>query len=100
MPKFYFHIRTSSNFHVDVDGREFESSDLARLEAISAIQEALSECIARGRTIDGRRFEIADVTGAIVEVVSFDEAIRSAHVARVIRPQVARKAADDQGPPD
>jgi hypothetical protein len=34
--------------------------------------------MARGHTIDGRWFEIADEAGVTVEVVSFNEAIRSA----------------------
>ncbi|TFE95775.1 hypothetical protein B5M44_21155 [Shinella sumterensis] len=78
MPKFFFHIRTAFNFQPDEDGWEFGSSALARLGAIAAIREALSPAMSRGHTIDGRWFEIADEAGATVEVVSFNEAIRSA----------------------
>ncbi|WP_440531325.1 DUF6894 family protein [Shinella oryzae] len=78
MPKFFFHIRTAFNFHADPFGKEFESSGLARLGAIAAVREALSQALSRGHTIDGRWFEIADEAGVIVEVVSFNEAIRSA----------------------
>lgn len=77
MPKFFFHIRTAFNFHSDEDGREFESSALARSGAIAAVREALSQAMSRGHTIDGRWFEIADEAGVTVEVVSFNEAIRS-----------------------
>lgn len=78
MPKFFFHIRTAFNFHADEHGQEFGSSGLARLGAIAAVREALSQAMARGHTIDGRWFEIADEAGVTVEVVSFNEAIRSA----------------------
>ncbi|MDP9590096.1 UNVERIFIED_ORG: hypothetical protein J2W19_002652 [Shinella zoogloeoides] len=94
MPKFYFHIRTALDFHVDVDGRELQSSDHARLCAIEAIREALSQCIARGRTIDGRVFEITDESGNLVEVVSFNEAIRDAQQANVRRREAASSLLD------
>lgn len=76
MPKFFFHIRTAFNFHADEDGREFGSSALARLGAIAAVREALSQAMSRGHTIDGRWFEIADEADEIVEIVSFNEAIQ------------------------
>jgi hypothetical protein len=76
VPKFFFHIRTAFNFQPDEEGLEFGSSALARSGAIAAIRDALSQAMSRGQTVDGRWFEIADEAGTIVEVVSFNEAIR------------------------
>lgn len=76
MPKFYFHIRSAFQIHHDTHGNEFESIHLARKAAIAAVREALSQCTARGRTIDGRSFEIADEHGNILDVIPFTRAIQ------------------------
>lgn len=78
MPRYFFNIRTAVALHRDLEGEVFETSDLARQEAVCAAREILSGCAARGQTIDGRSFEIVDEKGVIVEIVSFMSAIRLA----------------------
>lgn len=71
MPRFYFHIRDGDLFDIDPNGLEFASLQHAVLDARKAAREMLAEKLLANEHIDGQRFEIADETGEVVELVTF-----------------------------
>ena len=74
MPRFYFHIVTSSMTIPDPEGTELASLEAARVEAIQDARALMSAAILKGLDISSRRIEIHDENGLVL-VVPFSDAI-------------------------
>jgi hypothetical protein len=75
MPRFHMHIRHADELLEDGEGEEFPSLVEARTEAVMAARELMAAAIASGKRPKRSSFEIADESGRIVLVMSFEEAI-------------------------
>lgn len=75
MPRYHFHVRSSSDFVEDAEGRELPGPEAARREAVKGIRSILSEEIARGRIDLRGRVEVVDDAGAPVLTVPFAAAV-------------------------
>jgi len=74
--KFYFHVRDIESYDEDVEGTELPSLSAAVEEARQSAREMVAELVLQDALVDGRRFEIADETGDVLEVVSFKDVVR------------------------
>ena len=74
--KFYFHIRDNESYDEDVVGTELPSLSAAVEEARQSAREMVAELVLQDALVDGRRFEIADETGDILETVTLKEVVR------------------------
>ncbi|WP_413708544.1 DUF6894 family protein [Rhizobium sp. Rhizsp82] len=74
--KFYFHVRDIESYDEDVEGTELSSLSAAVEEARQSAREMVAELVLQDALVDGRRFEIADETGDILETVTFKEVVR------------------------
>ena len=74
--KFFFHVRDIETYDEDVEGTELPSLSAAVEEARQSAREMVAELVLQGALVDGRRFEIADETGDVLEVVSFKDVVR------------------------
>ena len=75
MPRFFFNVIVGSTVMVDEDGTELVSLEIAREEALKDARGMMSDAVRQGQDISARRIEIRDETGAILEIVSFVDAI-------------------------
>ena len=74
MPRFYFHVRSSSGLEMDAQGLEFSSLDEAIADARKAGAEILVDRAVEETRLNGRSlstFEIVDATGEVVAKVPF-----------------------------
>ena len=69
MPKFHFHIRDASGVALDEDGMELPNLDAAREEAQEAARQILADALKSHKEVDGRKIEIAEEDGAVIEVI-------------------------------
>lgn len=76
MPKFYFHIASSSDFIEDFEGMELPGKQEAVEEANNAAREMLAERIRKGEVVDGYRFEVHDESGTMLFALPFREVLR------------------------
>jgi len=74
--KFFFHVRDIETYDEDVEGTELPSLSAAVEEARQSAREMVAELVLQGALVDGRRFEIADETGDILETVTLKEVVR------------------------
>ena len=75
MSRYFMHIFNSIGFVQDEEGREFDTFDQVRAEAIKGIRSLVSAEALRG-CIDLRgRMEIADAEGRVVLTLSFEEVV-------------------------
>jgi len=77
MPLYYFHIRDGDDVAQDLEGIEFATPELAHEEAILAARELLSQRTLQGDASKTQVFEITDEHGTIVDIVRFQEAMRT-----------------------
>jgi hypothetical protein len=75
MPHYYMNLRDCDRLIEDPEGHDFPSLAEARMEAIMSARELMSSRVAAGRNPNHSKFEIIDVTGKVVLVVYFEEAI-------------------------
>jgi hypothetical protein len=69
MARFYFHLQEGGNLLEDSDGTDLPDVDAARLEAILAARDILSDAIRTGRGKVAEAFVIADEAGRKIDVV-------------------------------
>ncbi len=74
--KFFFHVRDIESYDEDVEGTELPSLSAAVEEARQSAREMVAELVLQDALVDGRRFEIADEMGDILETVTFKEVVR------------------------
>lgn len=78
MPRYYFHIRDGNVPSQDPEGAEFDTVELARIEAAKAARELLSERVLHGELVDGQSFELTGEDGRVEEVVKFKDVMNLA----------------------
>lgn len=69
MPKFYFHIRDDAGPIADNEGMEFADLKAARKEAEESARELLADALRTHKEVDGKRIEIADAGGSVLETI-------------------------------
>ncbi len=69
MPRYFFNIRDDSRSFLDREGMDLPNLEAAKHEADASAREILIDAIETHREVDHRRIEVADETGAVVEVV-------------------------------
>lgn len=75
MPRYFFHLVKQNGLRPDPWGCELPDHSAARMEAIQAAREIMSDAIRRGEAVDGRRFEVVDRLGRVVLVLPFRDAV-------------------------
>jgi hypothetical protein len=75
MPHYYFHIRDGEHLLVDDEGLCCDDMDAARFEARASARDLLAQEIRHGVTPDGRKIEITDRDGAVVETVALRDVL-------------------------
>jgi hypothetical protein len=70
-------MRNGGLFTANREGSDFPNLGMARVAAIAAAREFISQSVlAEGRLGLDRRIEIADITGNTLLIVSFRDAVR------------------------
>jgi hypothetical protein len=69
MPKFYFHIRDDAGLIAGNEGMEFADLKAARKEAEESARELLADALRTHKEVDGKRIEIADAGGSVLETI-------------------------------
>jgi hypothetical protein len=75
MPHYYFNVREGDRLVEDPEGQEFPSLVEARAEALVSARELMAARIMAGKRPNHRKFEIADDSGKLVLVMTFEEAM-------------------------
>jgi uncharacterized protein DUF6894 len=70
MPRYFFHVRESSDLSFDREGQFLPNVEAARHEAVNSTREILGEKLLHGGSLNHRQIEIADETGQVVDVVN------------------------------
>ena len=69
MPRYYFNIYEQGRLIPDQEGTEFPTVKAAREEAEASARELLADALRAHKEVDGKRIEIVDADGAVVETV-------------------------------
>ena len=75
MTKYFFHVRTDTEFYEDPEGSEFDNLDAARAAALVSAKELFGEKLRAGEVPDESQFEICDEAGYMLDVVPFKNAV-------------------------
>lgn len=75
MPHYYFHLYNDT-VSMDEEGVDLPDLEAARANGIKEAREMMMETMAAGRINFSHRIDIADESGAIVDSVTFAEAVR------------------------
>ncbi len=78
MARYYFNVRDMTGLIRDTEGTELADLEAAREEAQSSARESMAESLKDGRTLNHRRFEVADKSGATVPLFPFSDAMKTA----------------------
>jgi hypothetical protein len=73
MPRYYFNIVDPDGTIPDMEGTDLPDIDAVRVEALASAREMIADTVRHGGIVDGRAFQIVDITGAVVLTVSFKE---------------------------
>lgn len=76
MTMYYFHLRDGREFVPDETGIDLATIDDARREAVQSARDILADQLREGKALDGQLIEISDEHGAVLEVVTFRDALR------------------------
>lgn len=74
MPRYFFHLYNDI-VAMDEEGAELPDLEAARANGIREAREMLLETVAEGRINFSHRIDIADESGAVVDSVTFGEAV-------------------------
>jgi hypothetical protein len=77
MPRFFFNYRERNDYAVDESGVDFDSFELAYLDAFDAAREMWPEIMARRIDPRGCAFEISDSKGNLLAVLNFKELLEN-----------------------
>jgi hypothetical protein len=69
MPRYYFNIYEQGRLIPDEEGAEFPTLKAARVEAEASARELLADALKGHVEVNGKRIEIADVDGLVVETI-------------------------------
>ena len=75
MSHLYFHIREDGELIEDWEGAEYSSLAYARVDAVKAAREIMAARVAAGKLPNHSTFEISDVSGKVVLVMPFLDAL-------------------------
>ena len=75
MPRYYFHLYNDI-IAMDDEGKLLPHLEAARVNAVKEAREMMTETVAEGRINFSHRIDIADESGAIVDSVTFAEAVK------------------------
>jgi hypothetical protein len=76
LPKYFFHLRTDGILELDEVGADFQSDDLAMLDASNAVREMVLDAVVSGENPLVQQFEITREDGLIVSILPFKAVIR------------------------
>jgi hypothetical protein len=74
MPRYYFHLYNDV-ISMDDEGLDLPDLAAARANGIKEAREMMLETVAEGRINFSHRIDIADESGAVVDSVTFGEAV-------------------------
>jgi hypothetical protein len=77
MPGFFFHYRQADDYCVDDAGVEFDTFELAYLDAFETAREMWAELMSRRVDPRSCSFEIADSAGNILAILNFKEVLEN-----------------------
>jgi hypothetical protein len=69
MPVFHFNIRDANGLVRDEEGMELADGAAAHREAQASARELLADVLRANEVVDGRKIEITDAGGTVVETV-------------------------------
>ena len=93
MPRFFFHVRDSSDHLTrDAEGQEFADLEAARREAANTNREMLGEHLLHGGSLNYRRIEIADDKGEVLAMVHANEVLSEDGQLRTFKDDVTKSA--------
>ena len=75
MPNYYFHLHECGSVTEDDEGHEFPTLEAARAHGLIAARSIMCDELHRGALCLSCHLEITDLTGAIVSVVRFRDAV-------------------------
>ena len=75
MPRYHLHLRSLETIILDEEGADFATLEEARIEAVAAAREAMSETMLKGFIDLHRWIEITSPKGKLLLKVSYFEAI-------------------------
>jgi hypothetical protein len=76
MPLYFFHLRDGDQLVPDDTGMNLQDIEEARAEAVRSARDILADQLRAGEALDGQIVEIADETGKVLDVVTFQDALR------------------------
>ena len=76
MNRYYFHLRTDGVMELDDVGAEFETDDLAVIDASRAAREMVLDAVVSGETPLIQQFEITREDGTVVSLLPFKAVIQ------------------------
>jgi hypothetical protein len=74
MPRYFFHLYNDV-ISIDEEGVDLPDLEAARANGIKEAREMMLEMVAEGRINFSHRIDIADESGAVVDSVSFGDAV-------------------------
>ncbi|HET9639725.1 MAG TPA: hypothetical protein VFP12_11000 [Allosphingosinicella sp.] len=75
MPRYFFHLYNDI-VTMDEEGLDLPDLEAARANGIKEAREMMLETVAEGRINFSHRIDIADESGAVVDSITFAEAVR------------------------
>ncbi len=75
MMRYFFNIRDGDQLIRDDEGMRCEDMEAARFEARCSARDLIAQEIAGGRLPDGRKIEITDGDGAVMETVTLRDVL-------------------------
>lgn len=76
MTKYFFHLRTDDILELDEVGADFESDDLAVLDASNAVGEMVLDAVVSGDPLLVQQFEITREDGTTISILPFKAVVR------------------------
>lgn len=74
MPRYFFHLHNDV-VAMDEEGVDLPDREAARANGIKEAREIMLETVSQGRINFSHRIDIADESGAVLESVTFGEAV-------------------------
>ncbi|MFK0335148.1 hypothetical protein [Rhizobium sp. 2MFCol3.1] len=76
MTKYFFHLRTDGILELDEVGADFDTDDLAVVDASNAAREMVLDAVITGDTPLVQQFEITREDGTLIGIIPIQAVIR------------------------
>ncbi len=76
MTKYFFHLRTDGILELDEVGADFDTDDLAVVDASNAAREMVLDAVITGETPLVQQFEITREDGTLIGIIPIQAVIR------------------------